>query len=343
MPMKFDCPKCQKSYRLSEDFVPSSPRIIFPCKRCGHEIILLFSGDGTSPSDFRLGDAAKEQKPDKLVQKVIDHIKKIKPLPHVVLKARKLLGDDDATLADISTLIETDPAMATRVLRFANSAYYGMQGKVASLKHAAHILGFGQIAQMFEIIGSAEMLGSKLKGYGFDAFVLWKHSLFTACAARQIAETVNPALEHEAFTSALIHDVGKILLDPFVLEKKDIFEKLLGEKKTSMLFIEREILGIDHAQAGYAVCRTWHLPSILSTAILHHHSPEKDTSSPTLSTILSVANVLAVKSGMGLDQEHQPVSQEALNAIGLEFGDMMRIASDSLVFVEEATETIKAA
>lgn len=343
MPMKFDCPKCQKPYKLSDDFIPSSPKVIFPCRRCDHEIILLFSEDGNSRGDFRLGEAAKDEKPDKLVIKVIDHIKRIKPLPHVVLKARKMLNDEDATLSDISTLIETDPAMATRVLRFANSAYYGMQGKVASLKHAAHILGFTQIAQMFEIVGSAEMLGSKLKGYGFDALVLWRHSLFTASAARQIAETVNPALEHEAFTSALIHDVGKIVLDPFVLDKKSLFAKKMEEKKSSMLFVERELLGIDHAQAGYAVCRTWHLPSILSNAILYHHTPEKDSATPTLSTILSVANILAIKSGLGLDGEHQAVAPEAIDAIGLDFGDMMRIASDSLVFVEEATETIKAA
>lgn len=339
--MKFDCPKCQKSYKLSENFTPSGPKVVFPCRKCGHEIILIFYETPDTQSDFKLGQAAETEKSDKMVEKIIEHVKRIKPLPNVVVKARKLLKDEDATLSDISILIETDPAMATRVLRFANSAYYGMQGKVASLKHAAHILGFSQIAHMFEIVGSMEMLGSKLKGYGFDPMILWKHSLFTASAARQIAETINPALESEAFTSGLIHDVGKLVLDPFVMEKKELFEEKLGEKKVSTLYVEREILGIDHAQAGYAVCRTWNLPKLLSNAILHHHTPEKDKNSPTLSTILSVANVLAVKSGMGLDNEHQAVSNEALEAIGLEFSDMMRIASDSLVFVQEASETLK--
>lgn len=343
MLMKFDCPKCQKPYKLSENFSPPSPKVIFPCRKCGHEIILNFSDSTEAPSDFKLGEAAKDEKPDKLVEKIIDHVKKIKPLPNVVLKARKLLKDEDATLSDISTLIETDPAMATRVLRFANSAYYGMQGKVASLKHAAHILGFTQIAHMFEIVGSVEMLGSKLKGYGFDAMTLWKHSLFTASAARQIAEAINPALEGEAFTSGLIHDVGKLVLDPFVQEQKELFARKLSEKKISMLNVERDLLGIDHAQAGYAVCRTWNLPKLLSNAILYHHTPDRDTNSPTLSTILSIANILAVKSGMGLDDEHAPVSNEAIDAIGLELGDMMRIASDSASFVQEASETLKVA
>lgn len=341
MPMKFDCPKCNKPYKLNDNFKPPGPRIVFPCRRCGHEIILIFDNTEDTASDFKLGHGEKEEKPDRLVEKIINHVKRIKPLPHVVMKARRMLNDDDTTLTDISGLIETDPAMAARVLRFANSAYYGMQGKVASLKHAAHILGFSQIAQMFQIIGSLEVLGSKLKGYGFSSMFLWKHSLFTAAAAGQIAETVNPAIEQEAFTSALIHDVGKIVLDPFIMEQKTLFDKKKAEKKISTLHIEREILGIDHAQAGYAVCRTWNLPKILSSAILHHHSPEKDKSSPTLSTILSIANMLAVKSGMGLDNEHEPVSTELLDAIGLDFSDMMRIASDALVFVEEATETVK--
>lgn len=340
MPMKFDCPKCNKPYKLSDDFTPPSPKVIFPCRKCGHEIILTFSDLPEGQSDFKLGEAAKEEKPDKLVEKIIDHIKKIKPLPHVVLKARKLLKDEDATLSDISTIIETDPAMATRVLRFANSAYYGMQGKVASLKHAAHILGFTQIAQMFEIVGSVEILGSKLKGYGFDSLILWKHSLFTASAARQIAEAVNPALESEAFTSGLIHDVGKLVLDPFVQEKKALFNQKLSGEKVSMLNVERDLLGIDHAQAGYAVCKIWNLPKLLSNAILYHHTPDKDSTTPTLSTILSIANILSIKSGMGLDEEHQPVSNEAIDAIGLELSDMMRIASDSATFVQEAMDTL---
>lgn len=348
MPMKFDCPKCNKPYKLNDDFAPPESRIVFPCRRCGHEIILDFgnniSGSKKTVSDFSIGntdlEGHHEALPDKQIEKIISHAKRIKPLPNVVLKARKLLNDEDATLSDISNLIETDPAMAARVLRFANSAYYGMQGKVASLKHAAHILGFAQIAQMFQILGSMEVLGSRLKGYDFDAMLLWKHSLFTASAAGQIAETVNPAIEQEAFTSGLIHDVGKIVLDPFIIQHKDLFERKKTGKKISMLQLEREILGIDHAQAGYAVCRIWHLPAVLSSAILHHHSPENDKNSPTLSTILAIANMLAAKSGIGLDNEHESVNPELLDAIGLDISDMMRIGSDALAFVEEATETV---
>ena len=141
-------------------------------------------------------------------------------MPQVMFKARELMNDPTSSFKALADILEKDQAMATRVLRLSNSAYYGLAGKVTSVQHAAVLLGYKTVGEVVAMATSSKLLGDSLEGYKLDSGDLWKHSLAVAIASRLIAARTNKDLENDAFAAGLIHDAGKIVLNKYVLEEK---------------------------------------------------------------------------------------------------------------------------
>ena len=98
-------------------------------------------------------------------------------MPQTVLKAREIMADPNSDFKELSELLKTDQAIATKILRLANSSYYGLSGKVSSVQRAAVVLGHKTIGELITMGGASSLLGNRLEGYGLDAGALWKHSL----------------------------------------------------------------------------------------------------------------------------------------------------------------------
>ena len=156
-----------------------------------------------------------------LKKKIKKAVKDLPPMPTVVIKIQKLLFDPNSTAQQVADFIERDQAIAAKVLKMANSTYYGMSGKVSSVHHAAVILGFKALGELCTIAAFSDFMGNKLPGYGYLSDELWKHSLAVAGAAKLIAEKINPQIIHEALTAGLIHDIGKIGVRESILNKQD--------------------------------------------------------------------------------------------------------------------------
>ncbi len=257
-------------------------------------------------------------------------------MPHVMMKAREVMADENSGFKEIASVLETDQAMATRILKLANSAYYGLSGEVTSIHQASAVLGTEILVQMITIVSTSKLMGNSLKGYGVDSNTLWRHSLAVGVGAELIAKKINPSLKNDAFSTGLIHDSGKLILDSYVFERKDIFNKLFATNSNiSFLKAEKEILGIDHAGIGADFCKLWKIPETQSTAIMFHHSPSQSKKNE-LAYMINVANVLSAKAGFGSSNRvSTEITKDVLDYFNFDVSDLES-------FIEEIKETVSA-
>ena len=341
--MKFECPQCKKPYEVPDDKLPPKKKVSFPCLSCKETIALDLeahrNGDagaaGANPSSPETSGAAEanaETNGD-FRKKILRQLKDLPPMPQVVFKARNLLADPEAELRDLSSLLESDQAIATKVLKLANSAYYGLSGKVSSIRHASSLLGFKALGQLISMVGTSAVLGKTLLGYDLDSAGAWRHSLITASASRIIALRRNSQLENDAFSAGLIHDVGKLVLDRHVHKRKADFERLTEGGRNSMLAAEQNILGLDHAEIGYEVCQYWNIPETISKAIKFHHQPSK-SEDDELAYIVFMANSIANMVRALKDSESMMAQMDGIEA------HMYMIDDDALTFLDLTEEDV---
>ena len=235
-----------------------------------------------------------------LKDELLKAVQDLPPMPKVLFKIQKLLLDPYSDTQQIAGYIETDQALAAKVLKMANSPFYGMTGKVSTIQHAAIILGFQTLSELTTMAGFSAIMGRKLPGYGYYSDELWKHSLAVALASKLIAEKINPDLFNDAFTAGLIHDLGKLILDPYVQDQREAFDEFIEDENQTFLIAERQILGFDHAEIASEICSHWKFPETLTQAIKYHHNPSVSNGSE-MAFILHLADYIAVLSGSGYD------------------------------------------
>ena len=333
--MKVDCPKCHSKIDVPDNRLKTSGfSLIFRCLNCGNTVNLSIKSRAGKPVKETAKDKKKQLTEDKqpfdaaeLKQQVLSSVKDLPPMPQVAEKAKKLTADPNISFSDLASLIETDQAIVARVLKMANSAFYGAVGKIASVKQASVVLGLKTLNELLSLACASELLSKSLKGYGLKPDQMWKHSLAVAAGSRFISEKVFPLKADDVFSAGLIHDVGKLILDPYVFERKKIFDKALKKNKKSWFAAERDVLGFDHSETGSAVCQMWRIPREVTTAIRYHHepslSPEKD-----LAYVVCAADAIAVSIAEKQDEDtvKKAVPRDVLKFLGLKKGDIVGIA-----------------
>ena len=345
--MQVSCGSCQKSYDLPDDRLPTGKMVSFPCPACKAKITLDLRSDQTAEEDNRLVfkplDNSSEDTLDNedLKKKIVKRVNDLPPMPKVMLKAREIMADANSSFKEIAQVIETDQAIAARVLKIANSAYYGLSGMVSSIHQASVVLGYKTLEQVITMVSSSSMLGSRLKGYQLNAGVLWKHSLATALASRLIAQKRAPAMESDAFSVGLIHDAGKLALDNYVAAKKQELDDFVKANSTTFVKAERQVLGFDHTEIAHDLCKKWKLPEAHAAAMRYHHTPAESDNNQ-LAFIIHVADHVAGLAGYGCgsDSLGENLDPAGLETLRLKPEDMEKMAGEVGVAVEDITNSL---
>ncbi|MCU0560074.1 MAG: HDOD domain-containing protein [Desulfobacterales bacterium] len=260
---------------------------------------------------------------------------KLSPRPLVILRAREVLADPNAGLRDLTNIIEDDLALVAKVLALANSAYFGIGGQVSSVRHAAALLGFQTLGELITLSASALWLGCELTAYRLNARRVWAHSLATALCARRIAATRFPEIAADAFVVGLLHDAGKVILEPFLQQRQAQLDAVCRPLAPVTRDAERQILGIDHAEMMARACRFWRFPESLTQAIRFHHSPALPAQS-ALAHIAHTANAVAHRAEALPGQvETIAVEAEALDFLMIDREDLDRLQADMIAGVRK--------
>jgi HD-like signal output (HDOD) protein len=252
---------------------------------------------------------------------ILQDIESLPPMPRIVEKARQILEDPRSNLKDLATLIETDQALAIKVLRLSNSAYYSRINAASSIQEAAVVLGMKVLGELLTVACTSKLLGRSLKGYNLPAETMWCHSLSVAVGARLLAKRKHPDLANEAFSAGLVHDAGKLILDKYILDRQDAFASFLADGNETFLNAEKEILGFDHAEIAARVCQKWSFPKPIYAAIEYHHKPSRFRGS-LLAFIVHAADQIAIWSGMDTDGISVETDHTSFDVLGIGFDEI---------------------
>jgi len=349
--MKIKCEGCGKVYNIPDERIPVDKKISFPCPSCKGTIYIdqrpAAIKETPPPEKTRQAGQSivieRDLPKGEVLQKIIlNRLTELPPMPQVMFKAREIMNDPTSSFKALADILESDQAMATRVLRLSNSAYYGLAGKVTSVQHAAVLLGYKTVGEVVAMAGSAKLLGDSLDGYKLDSGSLWEHSLAVAFASKIIAGKKKKELENDAFSAGLIHDAGKIVLNKYVLERNIEFEKYMADGQKTFLNAEKDILGFDHSEIAAEMCDIWKIPKSLTSAICYHHYPSFSKDS-TLAYIVHVADSLALMSGIGtgIDGMLYKMDHRALGFLGLTEDELSGILDETVDSVEKIIEQLQ--
>ncbi|MBN1577666.1 MAG: HDOD domain-containing protein [Chitinispirillaceae bacterium] len=244
-------------------------------------------------------------------RRFIEQIDNLPALPAIVTRLMQVVNSPDTSADDAAKLIQKDPALTTKMLRLANSAFYGIPRSISSVSSAVVILGFNTIRSLVLSASVMKMFSSSHQP-AIDKNRFWKHSIVCAIAAKAIVrQFINVRMmdPESAFCAGILHDIGKLIFSEFAQE--DYFEVCEFAKECNVPLIEAEkkILGISHADIGRILADKWALPLDLEYSLVFHHEPMKADSLIDLVTTVHMANVLSHRIGTGL-WENEPMPPE---------------------------------
>lgn len=215
----------------------------------------------------------------------------------------RLIVDPDATALQLARAVETDPALAARVIRLANSPYYGAPRRVSSTQHAIVLLGRDTVRGI--ATSAACSLLDARADFGPDGF--WRHAVACGAAASVVAEHVglSPA---DAFSAGLLHDLGAVLLHR---RDADAFAHAQAQPTMSQIVAaEIDAFGMTHAQAGAAALEAWGFPPAFVEAVaLHQHGVEEP--------VFALGRVVQVGEALALEHEEFPGYPRESNLLAL--------------------------
>ncbi len=250
------------------------------------------------------------------------------------MRVLQVAGSDSSSVRDVAELIESDPALATRILQLVHRADLGVSGEVTTIDRAIVLLGFEAVrcavlaVSVFATFSPHE--SGAAKGSPFSRNEFWKHCIAVGCASELLAielrnnwgksAGIEPA---EAFVAGLLHDVGKMALDAAlpksfarVVDAADMIRGNIGD-------VERNVIGIDHNIVGKRLAERWQLPVPLRDAIwLHGQLPQAlppSVRNDRLVNLVTLADLIVREQHLGYSGNYTfPIPRATLlDALGL--------------------------
>ena len=275
------------------------------------------------------------------VREAVRKVSSIATLPEVTGRIVATVEDPKSSAAQLHKIVSYDPALVTRILKVANSAFYGLPGQVTSVERAIVLLGLNAVKN----IAVAASLGQLFRGARlcekFSARDLWRHCVAVGVTARELARRMGLPSADEAFLAGMIHDVGLLVsLQTHPEQLRTVCERA-ETGAADFCALERETIGMDHQQLGMGLAELWKFPLPLRLAAGYHHDPSSaDEASRPLVTLVHVADTICCQSrhGFNLTAARQTVDDAMLAELGIDRAAVDETAGklDELVEVASA-------
>jgi HD-like signal output (HDOD) protein len=273
---------------------------------------------------------------DERLRSLVGQMSALPSVPELYLQLLQELSHDDPSAERISEIVQRDPAMCAKMLRLANSAFFGLPAPITNPIEAVLYMGVDTIKGLVLSLQFFSLSNrTRLPEFSFEQ--LWQHSWGTGILARRMARRLQMELQasNEAFTAGLLHDAGKLLLaTSLTAEYRKILQLQQGEH-LPLEQAERLALGTSHAEVGAYLLALWGLPDSIVEAVGWHHHPSGSYN-------VSVSPLALVHAANVLEQEEQ-TSAEYRPALDETYLAKAGLADELAAWREEAASLRQAA
>lgn len=243
------------------------------------------------------------------LEKIINQIEGIPTLPIVSQKIMEIMSDENASYNDIVKVVENDQSMALKILKIANSAFYGSLSKVSSLEHAMIKLGMNEVRSIVLGISVHNFFSTQSNGI-FDRERFWKHAIVCSQVAKYLAGYYRIGNDDSLFLAGLIHDMGKVVIDQYFHDEFVDIIDYLDSNNTTFSEAEKAVIGTTHYQIAAKLLNQWKFPRKVIMYILYHHAPWADEGLEQGSVILYLANIITKLAGYTCHPNEKKIDPE---------------------------------
>jgi HD-like signal output (HDOD) protein len=248
--------------------------------------------------------AEKLKKKNQGLQRIINSLSSLPPMPQTYLEIKKCLIDiDNISIDQIADIIEQDTSISAELLRWANSALFGQTHQVDTVKRAVLVLGLDIVEGLVlseSIFGSRSSSSQVIAGFNCKDFQT--HSMASGIIAKLLVSglpSVDPKNVDRAFTAGLLHDIGKLVEEQYLSNDFKKIINIASQEKRLIIEAEDKVLGTTHEEIGGYLADWWNLPSFLVNAIRWHHEPSVCNTDHDIISAVNVADVLAHQFELG--------------------------------------------
>lgn len=204
-------------------------------------------------------------------------------LPVIVGRILAETANPECSAHSIERLISSDQALASKVLRVVNSAYYGLSGQITSLNQAVMILGIPQVRNLALSVSAISMMKSKTPRQHETLKLFWLHAFGAAAVTQLIAQRRKMRVDdvEALLLGGLMHDIGRLFLYSMFSQTYDQVLKYAEDRQIPVKEAEERLLGLNHSQIGACMAEAWNLPPFIGTLIEQHEGPFAESDLPT--------------------------------------------------------------
>lgn len=266
-------------------------------------------------------------------------IQNLPSLSDTVMEVLHLLNHAEPDVSRIEASLAQDPVLVARILRVANSPFYGIAGQIRSLREACMVLGLSTIRNIVTTASIVNALSVSAAAHN-ECDQLWQHAVQTAAAAKVLADEVRADGE-SAFTVGLLHDIGKLVLATHLPDLYAEVQQYRTKHDCFPLEAEKAVLGMNHAAIGAQVFKHWRLPDDLAEVVARHHSTD-EADVPLLADVVHVADVLArgLDTGGGSENLVPPLVRDSFERLGIGWDRISGLLMEIENLQEEAAAVV---
>jgi len=235
-------------------------------------------------------------------------------IKEVVQQIIHFMDTETATAKELQEIIEADPPFVARLLRMANSPYFGSPRQISGIREAIIWIGFDALRELAITQKVCEIFRPHQPYHGYSRQEVWKHSVAVGITSKLLARYEFGEYGNIIYVCGLLHDIGLILEDQFLPEKfREILMRFdLGKRDIS--YYEQKSLGFGHAYLGKILTEYWNLPELIPVVIGSHHQPEAvPPEYYERAVIVHLADYFVQQYGLGFRTVLHPDEETAMN------------------------------
>jgi putative nucleotidyltransferase with HDIG domain len=235
---------------------------------------------------------------NEIAEKWISQVKGLVSPPDICISIFELIESQTASTKQLGDVISQDPNLTARLLKIVNSPYYHFSNRIDTISRAITVIGIRELSSLVLAVSAAKTF-SNIPNELVNIDTFWRHSIYTALIARELAKRCDILHPERLFVAGLMHDIGSLIIYNRV---PDIARAILiqsnGNEQT-LYQTEKDMLNTNHAQIGGMLLDSWLLPKILRDAVMFHHEPGLCETAPIEASIVHIAEALANASIIG--------------------------------------------